>query len=58
MRWLVFSFDDYYPEGGANDLKLATNDADEAYDMWLKLLPLAVNVQVYDTVKGELVYCK
>lgn len=51
-RYLVFTYDTYYPAGGMNDLKETTDDLEEAKS-------LVDNAQVgcvYDTVLNEVVY--
>ncbi len=61
MRYIIFAFDRYYPIGGADDIKLVTDDHDEAYDAYRELIdPEAERrydyVQVYDTVERCEVY--
>ncbi len=63
MRYIVFAFDRYYPQGGADDIKFCTSDVDEAHDLYRELIdPEAERrydyVQVYDTLECRNVYEK
>ena len=69
MRYLLFSFYDYYPEGGLDDIALITNDIDsikehiewfktepELDDMEIYNISNSDNFQVYDTEENKVVY--
>ena len=63
MRYLVFEFGQYYPCGGAHDLKLATNDLVEACEKVEELINPedwcdSSEAHVYDTHKGEIIFTK
>ena len=69
MRYMVFGFLDYYPEGGLDDIVLTTDDIDSVKEHieWFKTEPElddmevydisnSDNIQVYDTVESKVVY--
>ena len=69
MRYLVFGFIDYYPEGGLDDIILTTDDIDEVkerirwfgiesetYDTEMYDIYSYDNIQVYDTAESKVVY--
>ena len=69
MRYLLFSFYDYYPEGGLDDIALITDDIDSIKEQieWFKTEPElddmeiydisnSENIQVYDTAENKVVY--
>lgn len=69
MRYLLFSFYDYYPEGGLDDIALITDDIDEVkerirwfgmesetYDTEMYRISNSDNIQVYDTEESKVVY--
>ena len=55
MRYLVFAYGTYYPNGGMNDCVGSSNDLDEAKEIALKHRSYD-HVEVYDTIKGEEVW--
>lgn len=64
MRYMVFGFLDYYPEGGLDDIVLTTDDIDEVKEH-IRLFGVGSetygisdleNIQVYDTVESKVVY--
>lgn len=69
VRYLLFSFYDYYPEGGLDDIALITDDIDEVkerirwfgiesetYDTEMYHISNSDNIQVYDTEESKVVY--
>ena len=69
MRYMVFGFLDYYPEGGLDDIILTTDDIDEVkeyvrlfgvgsetYSEEMYFISNLENIQVYDTVESKVVY--
>lgn len=59
MRYLVFGGDDYYPAGGAHDIKGRFDDLDTARELCVKLrtpaewgTPPCDWVQIYDVLEG------
>lgn len=56
-RYLVFTYDDFYPSGGMTDLKESFDDIDEALE-FIKNQKY-VNAELYDRIDGsELDYWK
>lgn len=51
-RYLVFTFDTYYPNGGMYDLKTTTNDIEHAK----YVCDDAENGHVFDLVENRIVY--
>ena len=69
MRYLVFGFRDYYPEGGLDDIILTTDNIDEVkehirwfgmesdtYDTEVYNVSKYDNIQVYDTAESKVIY--
>lgn len=54
-RYLVFSGYDYSAGGGANDLRLATNDFNEAVDK-AESISFGEWAHVYDCIKGVMCF--
>jgi hypothetical protein len=53
MRYLIFAFDYYYPAGGADDIKHATNSDVLAYGYFRDLSKTYEAVQVFDSVTNK-----
>ena len=69
MKYLVFAFFDYYPEGGLDDIVLTTDGVEEVkehirwfgiesetYDTEMYDISNYDNIQVYDTAENKVVY--
>lgn len=54
-RFLVFAYEDYYPDGGIDDCRFKTSTIEEAIKEVEGLKKKEFdNVYIYDCVKGEI----